>query len=68
LDTRGNNIVVDMPERLIGFDIEDQTAADNLWPPICQRQMIQAGITSAHFVKLAWRLAIEKARELGWIV
>ena len=27
-----------------------------------------AGITSAHFMKLAWRLATEKARELGWIV
>jgi len=40
IDTRGNNIVVDMPERLIGFDIEDQTGADNLWPTNCQRQMI----------------------------
>ena len=27
-----------------------------------------AGITSADFMKLAWRLATEKARELGWIV
>jgi hypothetical protein len=27
-----------------------------------------AGITSADFMRLAWRLATEKARELGWIV
>ena len=27
-----------------------------------------AGITSAHFMKLAWRIATDKARELGWIV
>jgi hypothetical protein len=27
-----------------------------------------AAITSANFMKLAWHLATEKARELGWIV
>jgi hypothetical protein len=55
------------PERLIGFDIEDhgrQLVAYQL--PKADDPM--AGITSAHFVKLAWRLAIEKARELSWIV
>jgi hypothetical protein len=27
-----------------------------------------AGITSAHFMTLAWRIATKRARELGWIV
>ena len=27
-----------------------------------------ASITKANFMKLAWRIATEKARELGWIV
>ena len=68
IETHGNNIVVAMPgtsyrvryrrpngggRQLVAYQLPK--ADDPL-----------AGITSANFMKLAWRIATEKARELGW--
>jgi len=64
IDTRGNNIVVDMP----GTSYRVRYRRPNSGRQLVAYQLPLAGITSAHFVKLAWRLATEKARELGWIV
>jgi hypothetical protein len=55
------------PENPIGFDIEDRIAADKAYQSP-KADDPSAGITSAHFMKLAWRLATEKARELDWIL
>ena len=70
IETRGNNIVVDMPGtrrnrvRYRRPNSGRQLVAHQL--PKADDPL--AGITSAHFMKLAWRLATDKARELGWIV
>jgi hypothetical protein len=70
IETHGNNIVVAIPgtsyrvryrrpngggRQLVAYQLPK--ADDPL-----------AGITSTNFMKLAWRIATEKARELGWIV
>jgi hypothetical protein len=51
------------PEHPIGFDIEDRIAADEAYQSP-KADDPSAGITSAHFMKLAWRVATEKAPEL----
>jgi len=56
------------PERLIGFDIVPNSGRQLVAYQLPKADDPLAGITSAHFVKLAWRLATEKARELGWNV
>ena len=42
--------------------------AGDSWAQLPKADDPLAGITSANFMKLAWRIATEKARELGWIV
>ena len=69
IDTSGNNIVVGMS----GTSYRVRYRRPNSGRQLVAYQLPKAddplaGITSAHFVKLAWRLATEKARELGWIV
>ena len=69
IETRGNNIVVDVP----GTSHRIRYRRPNSDRQLVAYQLPKtddplAGITSAHFMKLAWRLATEKARELGWIV
>ena len=51
----------------IGFDIEDRIAADKAYQSP-KADDPSAGITSAHFMKLAWRVATEKAPELDRIL
>ena len=70
IETRGNNLVVDMP----GTSYRIRYRRPNSGRQLVAYQLPKtddplAGITSAHFMKLAWRrLATEKGRELGWIV
>jgi hypothetical protein len=66
IETRGNNIVVEMP----GTFYRVLYRRPNSGRQLVAYQLAKADdpLASAHFMKLAWRLATEKARELGWIV
>lgn len=55
------------PEYPIGFDTEERVAADKAYQSP-KTDDPSAGIASAHFMKLAWRVATEKAPELDRIL
>ena len=68
IEARGKNIVVAMP----GTSYRIRYRRPNSGHQLVAYQLPSAddpaaGMTSADLMKLAWRIATEKARELGWI-
>jgi hypothetical protein len=66
VETRGNNIAVDMPGT--SYRVQDRMAADNLLPLNGHGRCRIGGNNQYRFYEMALRLATEKARTLGWIV
>jgi hypothetical protein len=69
IETHGNNIVVGMP----GTSYRVRYRRPNGGRQLVAYQLPKAddpsvAITSAQFMTLAWRIATDKARKLGWIV
>ena len=68
LETQGSDIVITLPGT--SYQVTFRKLAD--YPGISASHNIQderdAPITRAEFLALAWRVANDKARELGWIV
>jgi hypothetical protein len=69
LDVRGGDIIVDLPGT--GYTVTYHK------PAVCPQLLAaytpakddpRAELTQAEFLAKAWRLANDKARELGWIV
>jgi hypothetical protein len=68
IETYGNNIVVGMP----GTAYRVRYRRPNSGRQLIAHQLPMgddpsAPITSAQFMSLAWRIATDKARKLGWI-
>jgi hypothetical protein len=68
IETHGNNIVVAMPGTLYRIRYRRPNSGRQLVAyQLPSADDPAADMTSAVFMKLAWRLATDKARELGWM-
>jgi hypothetical protein len=70
IETHGNNIVVGMPGT--SYRVRYRRPNSNSSRQLVAHQLPMgddpsAPITSAQFMSLAWRIATDKARKLGWI-
>jgi len=69
LDVRGGDIIVDLPGTSYTVTYHKPAVSRQLlaaYPPA--KDDVRTGLTQAQFLARAWRLANDKARELGWIV
>ena len=69
LDVRGGDIIVDLPGTSYTVTYHKPAVCPQLLaacPPA--KDDPRAELTQAGFLAKAWRLANDKARELGWIV
>ena len=69
LDVRGGDIIVDLPGTSYTVTYHKPAVSPQLlaaYPPA--KDDVRTGLTQAQFLARAWRLANDKARELGWIV
>ena len=60
LDVRGGDIIVDLPGTSYTVTYHK--------PAVSPQDDARTELTQAEFLARAWRLANDKARELGWIV
>ena len=67
IETSATTSLLICPEYPVGFDIEERIAADKAYQSP-KADDPSAGIISARFLKLAWRVATEKAPELDRIL
>jgi hypothetical protein len=68
LDVRGGDIIVDLPGTSYTVTYHKPAVCPQLlaaYPPA--KDDARTGLTQAQFLARAWRLANDKARELGWI-
>ena len=68
LDVRGGDIIVDLPGDELHCHLYKPAVSRQLlaaYPPA--KDDVRTGLTQAQFLARAWRLANDKARELGWI-
>lgn len=68
LDVRGGDIIVDLPGTSYTVTYHKPAVCPQLLtanPPA--KDDARTGLTQAQFLARAWRLANDKARELGWI-
>ena len=68
LDVRGGDIIVDLPGTSYTVTYHKPAVSRQLlaaYPPA--KDDVRTGLTQAQFLARAWRLANDKARELGWI-
>jgi hypothetical protein len=69
IETRGNNIVVGMQGTIYRVRYRRPNSGRQLIAhQLPKADDPSAPITSAQFMSLAWRIATDKAREIGWIV
>jgi hypothetical protein len=69
LDVRGGDIIVDLPGTCYTVTYHKPAVSPQLLATYLPgRDDARTEITQAEFLARAWRLAIDKARELKWIV
>ena len=67
IETHGNNIVVGMPGTAYRVRYRPKSGRQLVAHQLPMGDDPSAPITSAQFMSLAWRIATDKARKLGWI-
>jgi hypothetical protein len=69
VEVTGNNILVTLPGT--GYSVTYFKPRGQLWlaaRDIVHEDDLRIAMTSAEFLAKAWKVANDKARELGWIV